>query len=87
MHGLHAGTVAADSESSGLPFMGDSRIDGPIEFLDVQRGDAHADFMAWKRENEDGFYLTAKSSRRVNLHRANCTHQGDYDLYRWARAR
>lgn len=53
---------------------------GIVEFHDVHQGSHHDLFMAWRRDNETGFYLTMKSRRRANLHEAWCQHQGHYDF-------
>jgi hypothetical protein len=55
-----------------------------VEFEDVEFGSDHNRFMNWRRDNEEGFYLTVKSRRHANLHQSRCTHQGNYDFGEYA---
>lgn len=55
---------------------GDART--PIEFHDRDGIIEHDAFQDWREAHPHGFYLTFKSLKRVNLHRATCWHQGTY---------
>jgi hypothetical protein len=49
-------------------------------FHDQLDRNAHDRFQAWRRDNEDGFYLNRKTRRNGLLHRVDCWHVGGVDL-------
>ena len=53
----------------------------PTEFCDTKSESQHEAFQLWRRQHQQGFFLTFKTREKANLHEATgCWHQGGYDL-------
>ncbi len=48
-----------------------------VEFQDTQDTFDHEKFQAWRRQNDDGFFVNVKSPTNLMLHRVTCNHHGD----------